>query len=265
MKRADILIVEDEPIIYKRLKMLLKEHHYKVDDFTPSFDEALKKINIKRPDLVLLDIDLKGEKTGIDLGKVLHSKYKIPFIYLTSYGDDQTFFESLRTHHEQFIVKSKSRLNEQEILRAIQTVLYRYEESSFFVKDGIIGLVDYLHIINSAGKGEVTRVPVPYSDIAFFTVRPFTNQDGEEEDLNANYVWFKTKKEYFFLRSSLIELTEKLPQNFVRINDSYIVNISSDILNGRINGSRLSVLNQDFVISERYKREVKKRFDMFYN
>ena len=61
--------------------------------------------------MVLLDINLQGEKTGIDVGTVLNSKYKIPFIYVTDLDDTMTFAKGLQSNHEQFIVKTKPRLN----------------------------------------------------------------------------------------------------------------------------------------------------------
>jgi len=266
MKRAHILIVEDEPVLYKRLKMLLKEHKYAVDEFTPSVDEALSRIKIKRPNLVLLDIELEGEKTGIDLGRILYNEFKIPFIYITSHNDDQTFFESISTNHEQFIVKTKLNLNETEVLRAVQTALHRNKNNSPFYKEGLIGLVDYLSVIKEANKGEVTRVPVDYKDIVFFTVKPFVNENGKLENLKDNYLWFQTiDEDYYFLRSSLLDIEPQLPQYFVRINDSQIVNISLKMFNGRVNGSRLSILKKEFTISDRYKQEVKKQIEILYD
>ncbi len=78
--KAHILIVEDKAILYKRLSMALKQENYSVDGFTPSVSKALERIQAKMPDVALLDIDLEGEKSGIDLGKILAFDYKIPFI-----------------------------------------------------------------------------------------------------------------------------------------------------------------------------------------
>lgn len=66
-------------------------------------------------------------------------------------------------------------------------------------------------------------------DVEAFTLtaKPFINEDEGEESLRANYLWFEiTDKEYFFLKSSLKELLKHLSNNFVRINESYIANVS---------------------------------------
>jgi len=262
--KAHILIVEDEAVIYNRMRKVLQKEYYSVDEYTPSFDEAVLRIKSKRPDIVLLDINLQGEKTGLDLGKLLSEEFHIPFIYVTDFDDNETFYKGLQTRHEQFIVKTKPRLNPQEIIRAIQTVLNRHQKTEV-EKKGLVGLVDYLDEIKNYGKGVITRVPVPFEDIAFFTNKAFVNEDEEEEKLRANYLWFLTKKkDYFFLKKSLKELYKELPYYFVRINENYIVNISPGILQGRINGTRLSIMGRELAINDSYQKEFQKRFDAIY-
>jgi DNA-binding response OmpR family regulator len=265
--KAHILIVEDQPALYERLRRALVKNNFTVDEYTKSYDEAILRIKETRPDIVLLDIDLEGKKDGIDLGKILYNQYKIPFIYVTDLDDDMTFAKGLHTNHEQFIVKTKPRLNIEDVTRAIHTVLHKSQNNLLDQqKDAIIGLVSYLDEVNDFGKGGVTRVPVPYNKIAFFTVKPFINEEEEEESLRANYLWFKTTdKEYFFLKSSLKELLKHLPNNFVRINESYIVNVSPDLLGGRINGSRISIMGQELRIKRTYAKEFEKRLESLYH
>lgn len=265
--KAHILIVEDQPALYERLRRALSKQNFTVDEYTKSFDEAILRIKETRPDIVLLDIDLEGKKDGIDLGKILHNQYKIPFIYVTDLDDDMTFAKGLHTNHEQFIVKTKPRLNIEDVTRAIHTALHKAQSNlSEHQKDAIIGLVGYLDEVNEYGNGGVTRVPVPFKNIAFFTVKPFINEEEEEENLRANYLWFQTKdKEYFFLKSSLKELLKQLPPYFVRINESYIVNISPELLEGRINGSRISIMGQELRIKRTYAKEFEKRLQSLYH
>jgi len=263
--KANILIVEDEAIIYNRMRKVLQKEHYAVDEYTPSYDEAIVRIQQKRPDIVLLDINLQGAKTGLDLGKILSEKYHIPFIYVTEFDDNETFYKGLQTRHEQFIVKTKPRLNPTEIIRAIQTVLNKRKDIDY-EKKGIIGLVDYLEEIKKFSKGAITRVPVPYEEIAFFTNKPFINDNDEEEKLRANYIWFLTKKkDYFFLKKSLKEVYETLPHYFVRVNENYLINILPEILQGRINGTRVSVLGHEINLTGSYMTEFQKRLDWIYN
>ncbi|WP_299223138.1 response regulator [uncultured Psychroserpens sp.] len=263
--KAHILIVEDEALLYKNLCNVLEKENYSVDKFTPSVEEALSRINMKRPDLILLDIQLEGQLSGLDLGEILNTNYHIPFIYITGLDDDQTFYEGLNTEHELFIVKTKPRLNPKDIIRAVQTILKKKETKIAQLKNGVMGLVMYLDEMKETGSEKITKVPIKFSDIGYFTVKPFINDNGEVEELKSNYVWFLTqKKEHFFIRSSLSEILSVVPHYFVRINESYIVNITPNILTGNINNSRISILNQTLTISNRYKKEVKRRFEAFY-
>jgi len=267
MKKAQILIVEDESIIFRRMRKVLEKEHYSIDEYTPSVKEAKGRINNRRPDLVLLDIKLQGKETGLDLGKKLQEDYKIPFIYVTDFDDNQTFYKGLETNHEHFIVKTKPQLNSKELIRTIQTVLKRNEiKEEWITKEGIIGLVGYLDEIKEYKNGGITRVPIKYSDIAFFSTKPFINETEEKEIIRPNYLWFLTKdNEYYFLKSSLKELLKHLPRYFVRINESCIVNISSDVLDGRINGSKLSIMNRELKIKDTYLQEFKKRLELLYH
>ncbi len=265
--KAHILIVEDEAILYERLRRVLVKNNYSVDTYTPSVIEAISKIKTKQPNLVLLDINLDGELTGIDLGKLLSEKYHIPFIYVTQYGDSETFFKGLYTNHEHYIVKTKPRLNTDEVLRTIQTVLHKKQKNSnTIIKDGVLGLLGYLSEIKEYSKNEVTKIPVKYTDIAIFSIDPFINENEEEEKVKTNYLWFLTKdKDYFFLRSSLKDLCNHLPNYFIRVNDANIVNLQPHVFNGRINGTRLSILNKEISIKETYAKSVKNRIKELYH
>jgi DNA-binding LytR/AlgR family response regulator len=67
------------------------------------------------------------------------------------------------------------------------------------------------------------------------------------------------------LKSSLKELLKHIPPYFVRINESYIVNISPEILEGRINGSRISIMGQELRIKRTYAKAFEKRLVSLYH
>lgn len=275
--KAHILIVEDEAILYEGMRRALIKERFTVGPYTPSVPIALKRIEEKKPDIVLSDIDLKGKLTGIDLGKKLKDEFKIPFIYITKFDDHQTFYKGLQTEHEQFIVKAKPTFNTQEMVRAIETVLQRikketeniYTEESISdiipAHKGIMGLTNYLDILKEGGLTDISRVPVPYNDIAYFTVKPVKKPSGSTEDIRTNYLWFQTLSgNQFYLKTSLRQLQQQLPFQFARINESYIVNLDSHILKGRINGSKLSIVGEIFTVKDTYKETVKKKIDTLY-
>ncbi|SDX26780.1 response regulator transcription factor [Aequorivita viscosa] len=272
--KAHILIVEDKAILYKRLSMALKQENYSVDGFTPSVSKALERIQAKMPDVALLDIDLEGEKSGIDLGKILAFDYKIPFIYVTDYDDNETFFESLQTEHENFLVKTKPRLDTKQVIRAIQTALHRKkkkEASSF--KDGLLCFADYIGQTKDFNSTQVSQIPIPFEEIVLITTNSTEKNEQKSQErgkpcyhkLKTNYTRVENwKQNSFYLPISLAEIIGKLPHNFIRINESEIVNLSHHVLEGRINGSRLKIGDYICHISKTYKPEVEKRLELLY-
>jgi len=78
-----ILIVEDELIIAEDIRTKLTGLGYNVTGIAMTADEAEQLLESARPDIVMLDILLKGERDGIDLARIIKDHYKIPFIFLT--------------------------------------------------------------------------------------------------------------------------------------------------------------------------------------
>ncbi|WP_319805485.1 sigma-54 dependent transcriptional regulator [Hymenobacter weizhouensis] len=121
---ARILIVEDEYVIANDLSSLLLEHmpHTSVL-LAKSVPEAVRVITHKHPELVLVDIRLRGEQTGIDLGKLLSTRYRLPFIYVTSHADKQTLQQAVATQPYGYIVKP---FEEDDIFVALEAAWNRY-------------------------------------------------------------------------------------------------------------------------------------------
>ena len=263
-----VLIVEDEPALYERLRRALIKAHFTVDIYTKSYDEAITRLSNQTPDVVLLDINLQGAKTGLDLGHILDTHYQIPFIYVTDMDDPITFSKGLHSNHEQFIVKTKPRLNIDDVLRAIHTLMHKKNTQRLEItKDGIMGLKDYLDNVRHTAKGEITRIPIPFKDIAYFTVKPFPNTaNNTSETLLSNYVWFlTTSNQRYFFKSSLKKLESVLPRHFIRINESYIINLSAHTLDGRINGSRISIMGEELSIKRTYSKALENRINLLYH
>ena len=99
-----IYIVEDEPLITATIETALTKQGFKVVGDDESYEVAFEEIKQLKPDLVLLDIQLEGEKDGIDLALQLDQR-NIPYLYLTSQTDPQTVLRVKETHPLGFIVK----------------------------------------------------------------------------------------------------------------------------------------------------------------
>lgn len=118
-----ILIVEDQWIEANDLQIILESSGFAVTGIAKSVDQAIRLLNDERPDMVLLDIFLKGDLTGIDLAKTL-AAMRIPFIYLTANSDATTLEAAKATQPYGFLVKP---YRERDILVALDIAGYRYK------------------------------------------------------------------------------------------------------------------------------------------
>lgn len=274
--KAHILVVEDDGVLYLRLKKLLEKENYTVSKQARSVEEAIVLINKEKPNLALLDIKLKGELTGLDLGKMLHETYKIPFIYVTDFDDDETFFKGLHTNHDNFMVKTKPNLDDKLLLRNIQTVLYKQEKQEVnWFKKGIMGYTNYINATKeNSGSDEITRIPVLYEDIVYLTtyeveiIKDEANlQNTEVKEQKKNYLMFRdTNNQKYYMEGSLKSLKINLPYHFVQITGSEIINILHPAFKGRINGTRIKIdtIEKPLAVSDTYKRELNNRIAHFF-
>ena len=259
--KPHILIVEDEFASYQELYDLLSSEGYEVSDYTPSYDDAIQSIKKHKPDLVLLDIQLLGDKSGLDVGNELHTKYNIPFIYITGLDDRNTFNKALQTGHEIFMAKTKPVLEEKTLRRHIETVLNKGQSVTVAEKQpvGINGLVDYLENLQKKGHKTISSVQVRFSEIVLFSKDDFLNVNEEKEPVKPNYIWFLTEKDdIFFIKKSLKKISEITPDNFVRISGKYIINFDSISYKGRINGSKIQIKDFILQITDTYKEQFNK-------
>jgi len=118
-----ILIVEDEMIIGAKVSMFLTELGYEVAGILPRAEEALLQIEGNKPDIVLLDIQLKGEMDGIALAKILQIEHQIPVIFLTANSDDATFKRAKEAKPYAFLAKPFKKLDLQRALELTISLL----------------------------------------------------------------------------------------------------------------------------------------------
>ena len=105
MTGEKILIVEDENIVALGIKKMLKNMGYRVPSIASTGEEAINKAEITFPDLILMDIMLKGEMDGIEAADQIHKKMDVPVIYLTAYSNDQIMQKTKPTKPYGYIIK----------------------------------------------------------------------------------------------------------------------------------------------------------------
>ncbi|RLD69835.1 MAG: GGDEF domain-containing response regulator, partial [Bacteroidetes bacterium] len=131
MQTPRIVIIEDEMIIAHDVKQTLVNMGYEVPLVTGSGEAALKKIKDIRPDLVLMDIMLKGRMNGIDAAAKTHDIYNIPVVYMTANADKKTIERAKKTEPYGLIYKPVK----SEVLHAvIEMALYKHKMESKLIE-----------------------------------------------------------------------------------------------------------------------------------
>lgn len=213
MSAIKILIVEDEMIIGAKISMQLVALGYEVSGILPRGEDAVVHAQENKPDIVLLDINLKGKIDGIETATQLQLKGDMPIIYLTANSDEVTFNRAKATKPYAFIAKPFKQL---DLQRAIELAISRMaenengtvaataidEEPTFILSDRIFVRL----------KEKMTKIML--ADIQYI-----------EADRNYSRI-FSSDKEYI-LTVTLKAIEEKLSAKlFLRLHRSFIVNIA---------------------------------------
>jgi signal transduction histidine kinase len=122
MAAEKILVVEDERIVARDIEKRLKKLGYVVSASVASAEAAIEKVAELRPDLVLMDIRLKGLMDGIEAAEHIRTEFETPVIYLTAYADEATLQRAKATEPFGYIVKP---FDERDLHVAIEVALRR--------------------------------------------------------------------------------------------------------------------------------------------
>jgi PAS domain S-box-containing protein len=120
--RCSILIVEDEPIVAKDLQQTLREMKYDAYAIASSADEAIKRATEKCPDLVLMDIRIKGARDGIQTAEIFRQQFGVSVIYLTAHADEATIERAAKTAPYGYLLKP---IKSAELRSAIEVAVFR--------------------------------------------------------------------------------------------------------------------------------------------
>ncbi len=226
-----IYIVEDEPLIADSIAHALEKEGYEVCGIADNAKEALYDIDELQPDLILLDINLIGSITGIELAEKINTKFKIPFIFLTSLSDENTINQVKKTNPSGFISKP---FNETGLRSNIEIALFKFNQkkeekklvqNSFFIKN----------------KGELIKINK--TDINYIKAYD-------------NYSKLICEKKEFLLSFTLKNVTEKLnDKRFVRVHRSYLIN--SNKIDSLFDGY-VFIANKKIPIGKSYKEDLMK-------
>jgi DNA-binding NtrC family response regulator len=126
MAKTKILIVEDEIITAMSLKQLFEHWGLGKCRQASSGREAIEKTISEKPDIVLIDIHLKGEINGIETAKQLQANSSVPVIFITGYSDEETIKEANKIKPVGYFVKP---LDYYKLRNTIESVVHKKKES----------------------------------------------------------------------------------------------------------------------------------------
>jgi CheY-like chemotaxis protein len=118
------MLVEDEIIVAADVKNRLENMGYEVLGIFDTGEEAIEKAGELKPNLVLMDIVLKGEMDGIDAAQEIRELFDIPIIYLTAYSDEKTLQRAKVTEPFGYVLKP---FEDREIQSAIEMAIYKHK------------------------------------------------------------------------------------------------------------------------------------------
>lgn len=207
-----ILIVEDEMVIAANISLQLNSLGYEVTGICPRGEEAIRSIKQNQPDIVLMDISLKGDIDGIETVQIMQNDNDIPVIYLTANADDLNFNRAKTTHPYAFISKPFKKL---DLQRAIELIINQVqcredsESNATMANNSPFILSDCIFV-----RHHERMVKVDIKDILYI-------------EAERNYCRIYSKDKEFLLVMTLKDMDEKLPQrHFIRVHRSFIVNLS---------------------------------------
>ena len=243
-----ILIVEDNVIIADDMQSMLEEIGYEIVDNVIVYEQAVEVLKTQQVDLVLIDIILASDKTGIDLGKHIRANYDIPFIFVTSNSDRATVENAKTVKPNGYLVKP---FEQQDLYTSIEIALsnfiYGKQSENSNANNGTVN--EDVPMSNSILKDSIfVKKQHLYYRIQFGDIQ-FIKADNVYLEVN-------TVDKKFLVRSPLKDYLEKLPKNkFYRAHKSYIVNVDHiDAINSKdimINNTLIPISKdfKEFIIS----------------
>jgi len=214
MAANNIVVVEDESIVSKDIQQSLKKLGYTVVGAAATGEKAIELVDEFEPDLVLMDIMLKGQMSGIDAAGVIKQRHNIPVIYLTAYADENTLSKAKVTEPYGYIIKP---FKEVDIHTSIEMALYKHKKNQevekerdllFSIVDGQGGASDIIFV-----KSKSRQVKLNTSEIYFV-------------EALKDYVVINLLGSRYTIHSTMKDIEKKLNGgDFIRVHRSFIVRL----------------------------------------
>ncbi len=241
MSSYNILIVEDDPQIAESLSDMLEILDHKVVGIAESYDTAVALLEKEDAEIVLLDIQLKGEKTGIDVAQKIKNDVRIPFIFTTAYADKETIKKASEHSPYGYIVKPYGM---KDINAGIEIAIQNHKTFAEAKSNNSDSGVFNSESLFVKHNGRIVRVKI--EDILYVEAK-------------GDYVVFKTEEKGYVVHTTFKNVENKLDENlFIKVHRSYIVNINKVV---DIEENNLLIKSQVIPISRGQRANLISRLD----
>ncbi|MFK8165308.1 MAG: LytR/AlgR family response regulator transcription factor [Lewinella sp.] len=212
-QHVKVLVVEDEMIIAAKISLHLEQLGYEVAGILPRGEEAVVHCRQSPPDILLLDVNLKGIIDGVETAQVLQKEgVNIPTIYLTANSDQGTFDRAKATRPQAFLAKPYRKA---DLARAIDLAIVNASNAPAAAPQKE-PLEDGAHLLSD-------RIFVRHKERM---VKLFLKEILYVEAERA-YCKIVTKNTEYLLSIALIKLAEQMsPTTFMRVHRSYLINLT---------------------------------------
>jgi DNA-binding LytR/AlgR family response regulator len=250
MDKVKVFVVEDESIVSKDIQYSLKRLGYDVVGSASSGENSLTKIAECAPDIVLMDIMLKGDLNGIETAAIIKSDFKIPVIFLTAYADDATLEKAKITEPYGYIIKP---FKEIDLHTAIEMAVYKRgrEKDAEKEMEMLYSLVENKHQSDHIFvKSKSQLVKIKLNDIYYI-------------EALKDYVNIHLKDKRYTIYSTMKDMVVKLGEtDFIRVHRSYIIRLDKV---AAIDHSTIILEEQhmQIPIGGSYKEELLNRIHLF--
>lgn len=212
MSKANILIVEDESIVAKDIQQSLTKLGYNVLGTYTKGELAVAAVSELKPDLIFMDIMLKGEISGIQAAEQIKKIHDVPVIFLTAYADEDTLNKAKVTEPHGYLLKP---FKEVDLKTTVEMALYKHQKESDRRKER--------DILYSLVEGKDSGFVFVKSNSKMVKVN--TNEIVFVEALK-DYVTINTTSTKYTIHSTMKDMEKSLPSNeFVRVHRSFIVRL----------------------------------------
>lgn len=255
---VNILIVEDEAIVALGLEDTLEMEGYRVAGITDNGKEAVQMMREKEVDLVLLDIQIKGEWDGVETAQQLAAIKDVPIIYLTAYSDNETLQRVKNTAPSAFLVKPYQPRN---LLIAIDLALHNFAYRKK-TPSNIIPL--HAPEKNRSSSGRDQKDTILYFNDAVFIKQNYKYIKVKLDDIyyleaEGNYTRVITASTIYILRLTLNAVLGRFNLiNFIRVHRSFAINMQHI---ETFNETSIYINGKEIPLSRHYKDEFIRHFD----